>query len=537
VRLDAPLNGQKFPGPTNIVLRAYAQDLEDGYDLTVEFFEFTFGEGTKSLGFGAFVPTRCATYCPYFELTWSNVPPGTYDLTAIATDRSGLSSSSNPGLALSHVHITVFDRNHPPGVNIYATDPVATEQPATTANAPDTATFTVRRDNTNGSIVVYYNISGTASNGVDYEKLSGQVTMLEGESSAEIVVTPIDDDLVEGTETVELTLIPPCPFCLFATPPCYVAVPIGQTNCYPIGPNNKAVAYIRDNDTVLNAIPHVVITQPTNREVFVAPSKITIEVAVTDPDGYATHVDFFANGRKIGEETIAFIIAPPPGQTMIFSFDWTNALPGVSLPGLYDLVELVARATDDLGGVGSSAPVLISVTNTNFPPPVPTVVTVVATDPDAEEIPVVPPGMGMPQRVNPAVFTVSRSGNTNGPLTVYFRLSGTASNGVDYDKVGDSVTIPDGASSADVIIYPIDDFIVEGTETVVLTLEPLGCFLIYPDSLRCPSIGSPGRAVAYIRDNDGNLPPEVNIYATDPIATEEPATTARAPDTATGESN
>src|SRR5947207_7461984 len=70
VRLDAPQNGQKFPGPTNIVLRAYAQDAEDGYDLTVEFFEFQFMKERKSLGFGTFVPGRCAT-CRYYELTWS----------------------------------------------------------------------------------------------------------------------------------------------------------------------------------------------------------------------------------------------------------------------------------------------------------------------------------------------------------------------------------------------------------------------------------------------------------------------------------
>src|SRR2546430_1621043 len=34
VRLDAPQNGTQFAGPTNIVLRAYAQDPEDGYTLT-----------------------------------------------------------------------------------------------------------------------------------------------------------------------------------------------------------------------------------------------------------------------------------------------------------------------------------------------------------------------------------------------------------------------------------------------------------------------------------------------------------------------
>jgi hypothetical protein len=201
--LNSPRSGEQFIAPADIPLRAYVQDAEDGYNLTVEFFE-----GKNSLGFGTFVPTLCpAPECPYYALIWSNAPAGNYVITAKGTDRGGASSVSDPA------YITVLS-----GVNIYATDPDATEQPPTVAAAPDTATFTVRRSDTNESIVVYYEISGTASNGVDYEKLSGQVTIPAGGWSADIVVTPIDDNLVEGTETVELTLIAPCPPCLFANP-------------------------------------------------------------------------------------------------------------------------------------------------------------------------------------------------------------------------------------------------------------------------------------------------------------------------------
>src|SRR5205823_14543301 len=100
-------------------------------------------------------------------------------------------------------------------------------------HAPDTATFTVRRsDKTNQELAVYYAIGGTASNGEDYQKLSGNVTIPEGAWSADIVVTPIDDLIAEGTETVELTILPVCPPCLWANPPCLMA----QTAvCYRVG--------------------------------------------------------------------------------------------------------------------------------------------------------------------------------------------------------------------------------------------------------------------------------------------------------------
>jgi hypothetical protein len=131
-------------------------------------------------------------------------------------------------------------------VNVYATDAVATETPLVSTIPPDTATFTVRRDDgTNEGIVVFYEIGGTASNGVDYERLSGHVTLPAGVSSAEIVVAPIDDLIAEGTESVVVTLIPQCPPCLFTFPPCEIAQ---GTNCFPIGPHNTAVVSLRDND-------------------------------------------------------------------------------------------------------------------------------------------------------------------------------------------------------------------------------------------------------------------------------------------------
>src|SRR6185503_11641052 len=99
------------------------------------------------------------------------------------------------------------------------------------------AVFTVQRfGDANESIVVYYQVSGTASNGVDYQKLPGYVNLPQGVSSAQIVVQPNADNLAEGSETVVLTLLPTCPQCLFINPPC---LPPITTNCYPIGPNNS----------------------------------------------------------------------------------------------------------------------------------------------------------------------------------------------------------------------------------------------------------------------------------------------------------
>jgi hypothetical protein len=66
-------------------------------------------------------------------------------------------------------------------------------------------------------------------------------------------------------------------------------------------------------------------------------------------------------------------------------------------------------------------------------------------------------------------FQLKRS-NTDNPLTVSYSLSGMAGNGIDYERHDSSVTFAAGQDAVNMIIQPIDDRIVEGNETVFLTL-------------------------------------------------------------------
>ncbi len=56
----------------------------------------------------------------------------------------------------------------------------------------------------------------------------------------------------------------------------------------------------------------------------------------------------------------------------------------------------------------------------------------------------------------PAVFTLTRTGNTAAELTVYYSLSGTAINGVDYARLPGSALIPAGATSTTVTLTALD---------------------------------------------------------------------------------
>jgi hypothetical protein len=77
----------------------------------------------------------------------------------------------------------------------------------TEANPASTGKFRVIQSAVSSAdTVVHYSISGTAVSGVDYSALTGTATIPAGQTSVDINVTVVDDTLVEGPETVAVTL-------------------------------------------------------------------------------------------------------------------------------------------------------------------------------------------------------------------------------------------------------------------------------------------------------------------------------------------
>ena len=128
-------------------------------------------------------------------------------------------------------------------------------------------------------------------------------------------------------------------------------------------------------------------------------------------------------------------------------------------------------------------------------PPTEPVVSIIAIDAFARE------GANSTGLPDTATFLIRRTGPTNEPLTVHLRVGGTASNGVDYREVASSVQIPAGARHARLMIWPVDDRLAEGIETVIIGLVQIHSIL--------PSytVGFPARAAAIIVDNDRVHPP------------------------------
>jgi hypothetical protein len=181
----------------------------------------------------------------------------------------------------------------------------------------------------------------------------------------------------------------------------------------------------------------------------------------------------------------------PDGTTVIAVSDVVGSLSASFslplLPGTYYLsVKGTGETVSGFTAYGSLGYYSLSATVEQSLP----MVTLTASNPSAAE-----------HDRQPGDFTVTRTGDTTAALEVFYTIAGTAGNGVDYDAIGGSVTIPAGSASADITITPIDDTLPEGDETVVLTLQDNPAYTVM----------SPNSGTVTIADDDLIL--STNDYA------------------------
>ncbi len=109
------------------------------------------------------------------------------------------------------------------------------------------------------------------------------------------------------------------------------------------------------------------------------------------------------------------------------------------------------------------------------------------------------------------VFYVSDEVTATNNVTVYYSISGTATNGVDYETIGTTITIPANQFQANIQIVPIDVGI-RPDQSVVLTLVQNTNYLIDPSSYNASNAlyANPELYPVAYGDNEAVCP-----YATD----------------------
>jgi len=338
--------------------------------------------------------------------------------------------SGGAGLGLANATLTIVD-NDAPGQFVFS----APSYTVSESNA--FATITVLRTNGNkGAVsVTVQNSGGTATPGVDYGAVNTVLSFADGQTARTLTVPIFEDSIVEGTETVFFILSNPQP-------------PGGSPTGPSIGTPNPATLFIVDDEVSVGfaAASLSALESPTNVPVSIIRTGDTnagFSVFFSTSDGSATAgADYVASAS-----TVTFA----PGQTTQTVF--VTVLDDALAEGdeTVNLTLSSASGGVALGPIGSAVLTIqdndvgFNFSSANY-----------ATNENSGFI----------------AITVIRSGFTNAAVSVaYSTADGSATAGLDYVAATNVLNFAAGQTSQVFNVNILDDLLVEGNETVLLTLS------------------------------------------------------------------
>ncbi len=507
VTITSPVTGSSQPAPGTIHVSFHAEDAS-GY-IT----RFAVTDGSTVIASN--VVSNSSTPAPGtpfdFSITLTNVRAGLHVFRARAWSSTGQSATS--------ASVQSVVTNIPPiypKMSVVAVDPEAAE--GFTDGSPNTAVFAITVDAPMPTPqYVVYRLSSPGP-GFDFEFPStysatnwpmywpvgptdyGYAYFPTGVTRVEVAVQPVDDALNERTETLTLTLSYPFvftertfegivqfteggfytpPFDPYALPPRYFD--------YDLTTNNVATAVILDNDTEPTpfAIVSITTTDADAEETVPGlgtPNPGAFTITRDGPTNLPLVVSYALTSRP-RDIPLRF---PIPVQAINgVDFEAIPSLGVAVIPAGAQSTEIVIRPINDLISEISE---YIQIQLRPSPVPVPdpssyllytnSMATLVIRD---LTLPAFTPvvriktldGRAIEQNaISPhASFQVERLGNVAETLTVPYRLSGTASNGLDYVALPGFVNFSPGARFANIVIIPYLDQETEPDESVVVTLQ------------------------------------------------------------------
>jgi hypothetical protein len=285
-----------------------------------------------------------------------------------------------------------------------------------------------RTGNLGAPLTVSFTRGGTAVSGTDYVNIGSSVTFNVGEATTDRVVVPINDPVVEGAETVSVTL--------------------ADGASYDLGAATTASVTIAD--------------QPVP----------VVSVEVVDGSASEAGDTGLLRFTRAGDTTFSLQFTIARGGSATNSSDYSNISTTLTFPtGAATLERAIVPVNDtaiegtetvsitvvDGANYDVGAPVSGSVEILDQPIPI---VTVAAIDPSASET-----------GLDAGVFRFTRVGDVSLTLTVNYVRAGTAAPSVDFASFGSSITFPVGAATVDRVITPVANLVTEPAEFVILTLS------------------------------------------------------------------
>lgn len=362
-------------------------------------------------------------------------------------------------------------------VTIRGSEYEVTAAPAGNAaeNPPADGGITISLGTPNASgapLAVRYDVGGSATPSLDYVALSGVASIAPGESATSVVVTPLDDDLVEGEESVEITLT-------------------GTDNPQVgIGSPASASITIADDDEDGG--------DGGDGDDDGGDDDAEVQVSIVAADDTASET-----GRDDGEFRVQRVGGDPEREVTVSYSVGGSATPDDDyerLPGSVRLRKnrteevIRVRARDDAAFEGDETVTLTLAESAGEVVVVDGAATVGIRDSAHAVSAAADANAAEPERAGRISITLDGTNASGRPLTVRYSVGGSATPGSDYAALSGSTTIEPGASSASIAIAPLDDAEDEADETVVVTLTDT--------SESAVAIGSPESASVSIADDD-----------------------------------
>lgn len=303
-----------------------------------------------------------------------------------------------------------------------------------TESGDDLGYFRVyRTGNVSSNLTVFWTLGGTATSGVDYQTMPSSVLLAAGQTEALVPVMARDDLLVEGDETVTLTL--------------------EENPAYLRGTTTAQTVTILDDD----------------------PPLVTLSVAdatLAEPSD-AAQLRVTRTGRKDFNLVVFYSLS----GTASNGVDYTTPAGSVTIPAGSASATFSLTPINDTLVEGDETVMITLQPAVSYNLANPAIYTLTLQD---NELPTVslstPDAIASEPGSDTARFVITRANTTAGDLTVYYSISGTAINGVDYQALSREVVLPDGVASVTNIVTPIDDNICEKPETLRIILSPHGSY-------------------------------------------------------------
>ncbi|MCU4177850.1 beta strand repeat-containing protein, partial [Carboxylicivirga sp. N1Y90] len=356
------------------------------------------------------------------------------------------------GTAPSNLSITNEDNDGT--VSIEATIQAAEE----TSNG--LFTFTATTSSTSATII-NFDITGTAGNGADYNPISAWVELPAGETSVTLPITVVGDNDIEGDETVILTL---------------TSTDNGDLT---VGSPNTATITITDDDS--ESVSIVATTQALE-----SGTDGLFTITATNSFGTDTEISYTVTGT-----------ATPDADYTVLTGSATL------LAGQTEVTIPVAIISDAL--VEGDETVILTLTSTDngdLTVGSPNTATVTITDDDSESVSIVATTQALESGTD-GLFTITATNSFGTDTEISYTVTGTATPDADYTALTGSATLLAGQTEVTIPVAIISDVLVEGDETVILTLTSTDNGDL--------TVGSPNTATITITDDDSE---SVNIVAT-----------------------